>query len=337
MLQRAGSVTKSPTGGETLGVQEMTRAGRGPAELVLAAVVARRYYLRGESKVEIAESLGISRFKVARLLDFARDSGLVRIEIVMSGAIDLDRSADLQEAFGLRHAIVVKTSGVEAGAVNRQLGAAAARLLSEVLTTTDVLGLPWSRSVDAMTSLLRDLPRIDVVQLCGALVVDGHDTSAVDIVRRAARATGGESFIFHAPLLLDHAAVAATLRREGQVGRVLDQAQRVTFAVSGVGAWRPGLSTIFDAVSPADCEEARAAGVVGEMAGLFFDADGSVVQPALAERVVTISAAHLRRIREVLAIVAGSAKADAVHAALRGRLVNAVVTDVALADALLAH
>ena len=50
-----------------------------PSEVVLAARVARQFYLDGASKIDIAESLGISRFRVARLLESARDSGMVRI------------------------------------------------------------------------------------------------------------------------------------------------------------------------------------------------------------------------------------------------------------------
>ena len=52
-----------------------------PSEVVLAARVARQFYLEGVSKVDIADRLGISRFRVARLLDSARDAGMVRIEI----------------------------------------------------------------------------------------------------------------------------------------------------------------------------------------------------------------------------------------------------------------
>src|SRR2546430_13384582 len=50
-----------------------------PSEVVLAARVARQFYLEGVSKVDIADRLGISRFRVARLLDSARDAGMVRI------------------------------------------------------------------------------------------------------------------------------------------------------------------------------------------------------------------------------------------------------------------
>jgi DNA-binding transcriptional regulator LsrR (DeoR family) len=308
---------------------------RGPAELVLAAAVARRHYIEGQSKIEIADELGLSRFKVARLIEFARDSGIVRIEIVADGELDLDRSARLQERYGLRHAVVVDGSRVEPTALSAHLGAAAARLLSEILTDDDVLGLPWSRSVDTMTRALGDLPSIDVVQLSGAMEVEGHDSSAVDIVRRAARATGGGSSIFYAPLLLDDASGAATLRREPQVARVLGQASRVTKAVMGVGAWGPGMSTVFDAVSPTDREDIRALGIIGEVAGVFFDAKGRLVEPPLSQRIVTISADALRGIDEVIAIVSGEAKGEAVRAALTGGLVNAVVADAALSDELL--
>src|SRR3954468_14870742 len=79
----------------------------GPAALVLTATVARRYYLEGASKSDIATELGVSRFKVARLLDHARATGLVRIELHSPGAIDLDLSVRVSAAYGLRHCVVI--------------------------------------------------------------------------------------------------------------------------------------------------------------------------------------------------------------------------------------
>jgi DNA-binding transcriptional regulator LsrR (DeoR family) len=301
----------------------------------MAAAVARRHYLLRQSKVEIAQALGVSRFKVARLLDLAHEAGMVRIEIAPADEIDLDRSARLQERFGLHHAVVVDGVGLEPRMLYERLGAAAARLLSEILTEDDVLGLPWSRSVDFMTRALREAPRVDVVQLSGALDVPGHDSSAVDIVRRVARLTGGDASVFYAPLLLDDAAGAATLRREPQVARALDRASSVTTAVMGVGAWSPGLSTVFDAAAEADRREVARAGVVGEMGGVFFDVKGRVVEPALSGRILSLRPQDLLGIREVVAMAYGAAKADAVRAALAGGLARSLVTDTSLADALL--
>ena len=78
----------------------------GPAALVLTATAARRYYLDGASKSDIAAELGVSRFKVARLLDRARATGLVRIELDARGDLDLDLSVRLKASYGLRHCVV---------------------------------------------------------------------------------------------------------------------------------------------------------------------------------------------------------------------------------------
>ena len=81
---------------------------RGPAALVLTATVARRYYLEGATKSDIAAELGLSRFKVARLLDEARATGVVRIEADLPGPHrPRPVGAPQRQRFGLKHCVVV--------------------------------------------------------------------------------------------------------------------------------------------------------------------------------------------------------------------------------------
>lgn len=306
----------------------------GPAGLVLMAAIARRYYLQGQSKVAIADELGISRFQVARLIETARERGLVRIEIVRQGSLDVDASAQLQERYGLRHAVVIDTAG-DTSAVRQQLGAAAADLLAEVLQDGDVLGLPWSRSVYAVVGALSSLPRVEVVQLTGAIELPDFDSSAVDIVRRAARLSGGTAHVFYAPFVLDTKASADSLRRQPAVAQGLARADAVTIAVVGVGQWAPGESTIHDLLKEPERRELAERGVVGEVAGVFFDASGNPLRPKAAARLITIDPDQFARIPEVIAVVSGAAKATAVRAALEGRLMQGIVTDLELAASLL--
>src|SRR5688572_9092247 len=161
----------------------MAPAG-GPAQLVLTAAVARRYYVEDASKVQIAEEYGLSRFQVARLLGRARASGLVTITISAPGALDVDLSGRLQRAYDLQHAVVVDTPENDPTALRRDLGKAAAALLTEIVTANDVLGLAWSRSVSAMTGALTHLLPVPVVQLTGALARPDVEDSSVDLVRR---------------------------------------------------------------------------------------------------------------------------------------------------------
>jgi DNA-binding transcriptional regulator LsrR (DeoR family) len=314
-----------------------------PAHLVLMASVARRYYLDGKSKVEIAEELGVSRFKIARLLDSARTSGLVQIEITHPDGIDVELSGRLRDAYGLQHALVVDADEEEPVALRRRVGAAAAGLLREITTPADVLGLAWARSVSAMTTALTRLPMIPVVQLTGALQLSDAVSrpnaadSSIDIVRDTARISGGPAYLFYAPLILRDEETARALRRQPEVARAFDQMSSVTKAVVGIGLCEPGQSTVYDSVGAREQQELRRLGVRAEVSGVLVDADGSPVRAALSRRMIGVGAAQLRRIPEVVAIAYGTRKAPAVHAALSGGLVRGLVTHRALAELLVAR
>ncbi|CAA9212374.1 MAG: hypothetical protein AVDCRST_MAG04-176, partial [uncultured Acetobacteraceae bacterium] len=141
----------------------------GPAGLVLTASVARRFYFDGASKSEIANELGLSRFKVARLLHEARSTGLVRIEFTYRGEIDLALSERLRTEYGLRRCVVVDSPEDDGSLLRTNVGRAAAGLLAEIVTPDDVLGLAWARSLMAMRTALQELAPCTVVQLTGAL------------------------------------------------------------------------------------------------------------------------------------------------------------------------
>jgi DNA-binding transcriptional regulator LsrR (DeoR family) len=307
----------------------------GPAHVVLLASLARGHFIRGRSKIELAEEFGLSRFKVARLIDEARDSGLVRIEIRHHGEIDVDLSARLRERFELTHSIVVDTPEDDAASLREHLGRAAAELLSEVITSEDVLGLAWARAVSAMVRSLRPLPGTAVVQLTGALALpDGRDTS-VDVVREVASSSGGRAHLFYAPFTVPDAATARVLRRQPEVARAFDQLPSVTKAVAGIGLWEPGQSTLYDASSEFDRKELSRLGVCADISGVFLDADGEPVRTELAERMIGINHEQMRAIPELIAIPYGAAKAPAVRAALRSGLIGSLVTHTALAQLLL--
>jgi DNA-binding transcriptional regulator LsrR (DeoR family) len=307
----------------------------GPAHVVLMASLARGHFIRGKSKIELAEEFGLSRFKVARLIDEARDSGLVRIEIRHHGEIDVDLSARLGERFGLTHSIVVDTPEDDAASLREHLGRAAARLLSEVITSEDVLGLAWARAVSAMVRSLRPLPGTAVVQLTGALALPDRRDTSVDVVRDVATSSGGTAHLFYAPFTVPDAATARALRQQPEVARAFDQLPSVTKAVAGIGLWAPGQSTLYDSSSEFDREVLRRLGVCADISGVFLDADGEPVNTELAERMIGINHEQMRAIPELIAIPYGVAKAPAVLAALRSGLIGGIVTHTALAQLVL--
>src|SRR5438034_9111630 len=109
-----------------------------PSEIVLAARVARQFYLEGVSKLDIADRLGISRFRVARLLDSAREAGMVRIEIGLAGgSLDTGLPAELCSAFRLRHAYALNAPVDAYLALRHHLGEAPEQVLVHLITRAD--------------------------------------------------------------------------------------------------------------------------------------------------------------------------------------------------------
>src|ERR687896_483258 len=94
----------------------------------------------GPAALELAAELGLSRFKVARMLERARATGLVRIELESPGEIDLDLSVRLRAAHGLRHCVVIDAPEDDDVLLRSALGRAAAELLTEIVEPGDVLG-----------------------------------------------------------------------------------------------------------------------------------------------------------------------------------------------------
>jgi DNA-binding transcriptional regulator LsrR (DeoR family) len=307
----------------------------GPAQLVLTATVARRYYVDGRSKVEIADELDISRFKVARLLDQARASGLVRIEIGHPGSIDSDLSGRLREQLGLRTAIVVETQEADPAALRTLLARAAGELLTETVGRQDKLGFAWARAVASTVPVLAGMAPAPLVQLTGSLLRDDLSMTSTEIVRDVGRLTGSPVTYFYAPFLLPDEDTAATLRRQPEIARAFAQFGSVTKAVVGLGGWGPGQSTIFDAMTTEDRRALTKAGAVADVSGVFLDASGTVVGHEHTARMICMNAAQLAEVEDVLAIPYGVSKAPAVLAAVRSGLVNSLVTHDAMARALL--
>ncbi|AEW97724.1 putative transcriptional regulator [Streptantibioticus cattleyicolor NRRL 8057 = DSM 46488] len=309
----------------------------GPAEMVQAAAMARRFYLEGKSKIQIAEEFGVSRFKVARVLESALERDLVRIEIRVPAELDAERSDALRARYGLRHAVVVESpSDQTADSPDPEnLGAVAAGLLGELVTEGDVLGLAWGRSIITMANALDRLPPCTVVQLTGVYDAGTAERGSVEAVRRAAQVSGGEAHPMYAPMVLPDAATAAALRKQTGIAAAMGYFDKVTVAVVSIGSWEPRVSTVYDALTDAERKHYADLGVAAEMSSHLFDAEGRRVGRDLGERCITVDADRLRRVPEVVAIAGGIRKAAAVGAVLRSGLVTSLVTDTAAADHLL--
>lgn len=297
----------------------------------LASLVARRYYLEDVTKSDIGRELNISRFKVARYLNFANESGIVTITINDNPRPQDVLAARLRRDLGLVNCLVISPNDPENA--RQHVAAGAAAWLTSNLRPHDVLGLSWGRTLAAMTGFLGDLPPARIVQLTGSV---GSDlaVSPIEVMRQATARSGGEAYPIMAPLLADNQEAARTIRRQPDISRTIEAFANLTLAVVSVGSWEPTTSQLRGYLSAAEEGELAALGVEGEVAGIFLRSDGEVLNASILKRMIGVSAAELRRVPQIVVVAEGAAKAATVLAATRAKLTNNLIIDLALATEL---
>lgn len=271
---------------------------------ITLAHVARLHYERDLTKQEIARRLGISRFRVARLLERAHAEGVVRVEIrePVPTADPLGRA--LEDRFGLDVAVVVADDA---------LGATAAGLLPALLDDRTVLGVAWGATLADLASALEPLERrVDVVQICGAVPGLEPGTGPTEVVLRIGERAGGEVLTLPAPAVSSPEARDELLRHPA-IRPTVDRFDDVTLAVVGIGTHEVG----------------------GHVLLHSFDRDGKPAETELTGGGIALDLLPPRRAR-VLAVAGGRSKRDAVGGALRAGLVDLLVTDPSCAEAALA-
>lgn len=296
--------------------------------------VARLHYEHDVPRVEIAERLGISRFKVARLIARAREEGVVRITIDDHGVPDQILAERLREVLGIGECTVVRATGDEER-VRQQVGAAAAHLLSTTLREDEVLGMTWGRTLTATTTQLASLPRVTVVQLTGFVAGD-LATSPIELVRQISQRSGGAVYPIFSPLFVRDVETAESLKSHPDIRSAIRLFPEVTTAVLSVGSWNPASTQVREVLPAADVERAEALGCVADIAGILVREDGSLVDPEFQRRCVSISSAQLVDVPRVIAVAGGAEKATAIRAVARAGLITSLVTDDRLAEAVLA-
>lgn len=301
----------------------------------LMAQAARLYFDRQRSKVEIAAALGISRFRVARLIGEALDTGLVRIEFRDTPSADRELAAEMEERFGIDLCVV---AGGDAGI--GEIARLAASIIDDLVGSDEIVGIAWGSTLAAVVAAMpaRTDPSVSVVQLAGSSVRLDRGEDPAEVSRRLAERWGAAHHPLFAPAFVDGPRTRAALSTQPDVAATIALFERVTTAVVGIGALGasgPDGSSLVrsGAIDAGLLDELVGRGVVGDVLLHPVAADGTFPATDLAARAMAMPVDGLRAVPRVVAVAAGAGKGAAIRGALRSGIVRILVTDAAGAAA----
>lgn len=304
------------------------------------ARIAALYYDNNKTQQEISDITGIARTGVSRMITEAREKGVVDI-IVRYPWNSRALEEKLISTFGLKAARVMVFENETYEEMLRGLGVLAAAYFSQILCDKMVIGISWGSALHQMIKALKPLhlSDLEVVQLIGATGSESNLTDGPLLARLLATSLGSSCRYLHAPLVVENKMIRDALLQDRNIRDTLSRANNADVALVGIGSIHSDLYTLKLAGYITETERTQLAGsgVVGDICGQHFTKNGEWLDIDINDRVVGIDLNSLSKIDTVIAVAGDERKGDAILGALRGKLIDVLITDSNAAEYVLSR
>ena len=303
----------------------------------LLVQIAKLYYEEGYGQERIAQTLNLSRPYVSKLLNAAKEEGIVRIQVIDPLNIESSLEREFRERFHLLKAIIIPRE--EDGERLKHVGEAAARYLSDIITDGSVIGASWGGTVYECSKALisrKDLSNVVSVQLCGGVSDVSQTVYASQIADNFSALLGASAYMLPVPAVVDSKEVSDVLKTDGSISKVLQRGLDADIALFTAGTFGQR-SALYRAgyLRDADLTRLKRLGAVGDICSHVIDINGKICDRNLDERTMAVPLDNIKKKKYRIGVGQGFSKVDSLCGALRGGIINVLVTNEETAECML--
>lgn len=300
--------------------------------------VSSMYYNDGWTQAQIAQKLGVSRPVISKLLQRAKDEGIVKVYIKDESVHTVELERKLEQLFGLSDAVVVPNNGLSVEMAKREVGQAGASYISNNLKDVKSIGISWG---ETLAYLVQEYPferreDITVVPLEGGMGVKQVQIHANQLANELAKKLHGTCTYLYAPAIVENEELKERLMGMEDIQTVLERGRNVDIALVGIGnPFENSTLMKLGYLKENELGQLREVGTIGDIGFRFFDENGQAINNSLNTKVIGITIGEFQRIKKVIAVVEGEHKVDSILGALKGKFIDVLITDELTASAIL--
>lgn len=315
----------------------MARRSESLGRLDDAARAGWLYYVAGRTQDEIASAMGISRQSAQRLVSLAVAEKLIKVRLDHPIASCLELARQVKEKYGLLQVEVVP-SDPQSTSTTVGISEACAAEIERWLRRSEpvIMAMGTGRTLKAAVEQLPSIecPEHRIVSLTGNIGPDGS-AAYYNVIFSMADAIKARHYPMPLPVLVSSAEERELLHQQALMRSALELAAQADVTFVGIGELGTDAPLCVDGfLDPHEMLDLVRQGASGEICGWLFDQDGNLLNDPVNQRVASVPLPP-REHSPVVGVAKGSRKHAAIRAALRGRLVNALITDEATAEFLL--
>ncbi|WP_432629120.1 sugar-binding transcriptional regulator [Brotaphodocola sp.] len=304
----------------------------------LMSEIADLYYNQGMTQQEIARQYDCNRFKIAKMIQNARDEGIVEITIHKPNKRHSALEQALTETFQLSKAIVLDTRDLSRAEALSEIGKTGAMYLEQILSPSATIGVTWGKTIRSVATALDPKTQnpINVVQLCGCFRHINSSDGSRNITHTLAMKFNGEYFYMNIPIYINDEQARNAMLREPLIEHTLNVSRKMDAVLTGIGS-RSSLPfnnpVLKSYIAEEDWNEEP--NCIGSIYGYVLDRDGRIANISLNRKIVATSLQDILTTPHKLAIATGRHKVDIIIACMKNRYINELITDRATAEQIL--
>jgi deoxyribonucleoside regulator len=306
-------------------------------EMALLVEAARLYYQHDFSQQQIAQRLGVSRPGVSRLLQRAREQGIVRIEIKDPLEKGTQIESALREKYGLKKVIVIPPDE-RSSYIKKQLGQATVGYLDTLVRDNMILGVSWGTTMQEVARALKPhkIKNLIVVQLNGGVSKAAYDTHASEIAQNIGLKFQAVPYLLPLPAIVDSPELKNSIISDKNIARALKFANESEIAVYTIGLFNTDSVLVkADYFEEEEIKELMRKEAIGDICSRIIDKNGQICSKSLDARTIGIELKNLAAKKHAIAVAGGAEKLPAIRAALKGKWLNSLITDEWIAEELI--
>ena len=283
----------------------------------------------GYNQNMIADKLDLSRPYVSKLLNMAKEQGLVTVQV--HAPLDFESSLEIEvrERFGLLKAIIVP-QGIDNNALSR-VGAEAAKYFNTIIKNDDIICVSWGRTLYEFTLNLQprtDISNITVVQGCGGVSQISKNIFASEIPKKIADTYGGIPYILTLPAIVDKKKIRDLMVQERNITQIMELSRKANIAVFTMGnlSYECALARA-GYISADEVDQLTQKGATGDLFTHIINFEGQICDRELDNRTIAIDLEELKKKEYRIGIASGAERARSIRGSVVSGICNVLITD----------
>lgn len=310
-------------------------------EIKMITKISYMYYVQDEVQSKIAKKFNITRQMVSRLLQKAKDEGIVEININSPLKSVSALESELENKYGLKDAIVIQEDTISEEQLLQKLGMAAGEYFLDSVMSHMKVGIGIGKTLESLaeyvsqSAVSESISGVTLAQMIGGLYSNNSYENSQYIISMIGKKMKAELLFLNMPFMVEDSKEKEAILKHPANANVFNAYDELDMGIVEIKPANQIYRTKATQESKYGLNYLTSLGISylnnvdteGEVCLNYLNDRGKFIDTQLSDKVIGIHYKQLAGVKNLVGIVGGESSHKIAKSALKSGVFNAIVTD----------